>query len=252
MISVELSTRLRHLRLSGMVAALPGRLQQATAGPLSHLEFFELLVEDELARRADRLFARRLKQAGIVQVKEFSDFDFGFNPKIPRAKLLDLATARFIGTHANALLLGPPGVGKSHAVVAIAVGAIRAGYRALIRSTFDLAQDFAEAEATGERREMVKKLVRVDLLILEDLGMKRLGPTAAEDLLEVFVRRHEVASTIVTTNRPTEDWGKFLGDVPAATAILDRFLAHAEIIRMQGQSYRLHHRRPRTAQDKEH
>jgi DNA replication protein DnaC len=251
MISVELGTRLRHLRLSGMVAALPGRLQQATAGPLSHLEFFELLVEDELARRADRLFARRLKQAGIVQVKEFSDFDFGFNPKIPRAKLLDLATARFIATHGNALLIGPPGVGKSHAVVAVAVGAIRAGYRALLRSTFDLAEDFAEAEATGERREMVKKLVRVDLLVLEDLGMKRLLPTAAEDLLEVFVRRHEVASTIVTTNRPTEDWGKFLGDVPAATAILDRFLAHAEIIPMQGQSYRLHHRRPQTAQEKE-
>lgn len=242
-ISVELSSRMRHLRLSGMVEALPGRVQQATAAPLSHIEFLELLVEDELARRADRLFARRLKQAGITQVKEFSDFDFAFNPKIPRSKLLDLATARFIATHSCALLIGPPGVGKSHAVTAIAVGAIRAGYRALIRSTFDLAQDFAEAEATGERRELVKKLCRVELLILEDLGMKRLGPLAAEDLLEVFVRRHEVASTIVTTNRPTEDWGKFLGDVPAATAILDRFLAHAEIVKMQGKSYRLRNRK---------
>jgi DNA replication protein DnaC len=242
MISVELSSRLRHLRLSGMVAAMPGRLQQATAAPLSHLEFLELLVEDELTRRADRLFARRLKQAGIAQVKEFSDFDFAFNPKIPRARLLDLATARFIATHGNALLIGPPGTGKSHAVVAIAVGAIRAGYRALIRNTFDLAQDFAEAEATGERRELIKKLCRIDLLVLEDIGMKRLGPNGAEDLLEIFLRRHEAASTIVTTNRPTEDWGKFLGDVPATTAILDRFLAHAEVIRMQGKSYRLHHR----------
>ena len=143
----------------------------------------------------------------------------------------------------STLLIGPPGVGKSHAVTAIAVGAIRAGYRALIRSTFDLAQDFAEAEATGERRELVKKLCRVELLVLEDLGMKRLGPLAAEDLLEVFVRRHEAASTIVTTNRPTEDWGKFLGDVPAATAILDRFLAHVEVVRMQGKSYRLRNRK---------
>jgi DNA replication protein DnaC len=238
----ELNTRLRHLRLSGMVEALPARLQQAGAGPLSHMEFLELLVEDELARRADRLFARRTKQAGITQIKEFSDFDFTFNPKIPKARLLQLATGRFVTTHAGVLLIGPPGTGKSHAVTAIAVGAIRAGYRALIRSTFDLAQDFAEAEATGERREFVKKLIRVDLLIIEDFGMKKLGPAAAEDLLEIFVRRHEAASTIVTTNRPTEDWGKVLGDVPATTAILDRFLAHAEIIKMQGKSYRLHHR----------
>ncbi|MFC1539884.1 IS21-like element helper ATPase IstB [Gemmatimonadota bacterium] len=243
MILPDLNTRLRHLRLSGMVTALPGRLEQAATTPLSHLEFLELLVDDELSRRSDRLFARRLKQASITQVKEFSDFEFSFNPKIPRARLLDLATARFIASHGNALLIGPPGVGKSHAAVAIAVGAIRAGYKALIRGTFDLAQDFSGAEATGERRELVKKLIKVDLLIIEDLGMKRLGPSAAEDLLEVFVRRHEAASTIVTTNRPTEDWGQFLGDVPAATAILDRFLAHAEIIHMNGRSYRLHQRR---------
>lgn len=243
MTHVDLDARLRHLRLSGMVEVLPARLQQATASPLSHREFLELLVEDELARRADRLFARRLKQAGIGQVKDFSDFDFSFNPKLPRARLLDLATARFVTTHDNALLIGPPGVGKSHAVTAIAIGAIRAGYRALVRSTFDLAQDFAEAEATGERRDLVQKLTRVDLLVLEDFGMKKLGPAAAEDLLEVFVRRHENASTIVTTNRPTEDWANFLGDVPATTAILDRFLAHAEVLKMQGKSYRLHHRR---------
>jgi DNA replication protein DnaC len=238
----ELNSRLRHLRLSGMVEALPLRLEQATAASLAPLEFLELLVEDELTRRADRLFARRLKQAGITQIKEFSDFDFRFNPKIPKAKLIDLATARFLAQHEGALLIGPPGVGKSHAVVAISVGAIRAGYRVLIRSTFDLAQDFAEAEATGERRELVKKLTRVDLLAIEDFGMKKLGPNAAEDLLEIFVRRHETASTLVTTNRPTEDWGTFLGDVPAATAILDRFLAHAEIIQMPGKSYRLHQR----------
>jgi len=239
MIPVELCSRMRHLRLSGMVEALPARVQQATAAPLPHLEFLELLVEDELSRRAERLFARRLKQAGIAQVKEFGDFDFSFNPKIPKARLLDLATARFMVNHQNVLIIGPPGVGKSHAATAIAIGAIRAGYRALIRSTFDLTGDFAEAEATDTRRQLVTALTRVDLLILEDFGMKRLRPQAAEDLLEVFIRRHETASTIVTTNRPTEDWGQFLGDIPATTAILDRFLAHAEIVPMSGRSYRL-------------
>lgn len=240
----QLATRLRSLRLSGMVDAFPGRLAQAQAAPLGHAEFLELLVEDELTRRADRLFARRLKQGGITHVKSLSDLDWTFNPKLPKARLVDLVTAQFVRTHGGVLLIGPPGIGKSHCAVAIAVGAIRAGYRVLVRSTFDLVQDFAEAEAAGQRRAFVQTLTRVDLLVLEDFGMKKLGPSAAEDLLEVFVRRHETASTLITTNRPTQDWGVFLGDVPAATAILDRFLAHAEIVTLQGKSYRLHQRRP--------
>jgi len=245
----QLLSQLRHLRLSGIAEALPIRLEQARSAPLDYLEFLELLVSDELARRSDRLFARRLKQAGIVQVKELSDFDFSFNPKIPRSKLVELATARFIASHQGVLLIGPPGIGKTHAAIAIAVGAIRAGHRALVRSVFDLAQDFAEAEATGERRSLVDQLTRVDLLVFEDFGMKKLGPSAAEDLLEIFVRRHETGSTLITTNRPTQDWGQLLGDIPAATAILDRFLAHAEIIQMQGKSFRLHQRAQRAAKE---
>jgi len=247
--TIQLTTRLRHLRLSGMVDALPGRVAQAEAAPLPHLDFLELLVEDEFVRRADRLYARRLKQAGITSPKSLSDFDWTYNPKLPKAKLATLASGRFVQTHGGVLLIGPPGVGKSHCAVALAVGAIKAGHRALVRSTFDLVADFAEADATGTRRDLVQRLTRVDLLVLEDFGMKTLGATAAEDLLEVFVRRHETASTVITTNRPTQDWGVFLGDVPAATAILDRFLAHAEIVQMVGKSYRL---RTRTKSEPDH
>lgn len=238
----QLTTRLRSLRLSGMVEALPARVAQAEAAPLAHLDFLDLLVEDELTRRADRLFDRRVKQAGLTTLKTLADFEWSFNPKLPKAKLAELASARFVPTHSGVLLIGPPGVGKSHIATAIAIGAIRAGHRALVRSTFDLVADFAEADATGTRRDLVHTLTRVDLLVLEDFGMKKLGSAAAEDLLEVFVRRHETASTLITTNRPTQDWGTFLGDVPAATAILDRFLAHATIIQMVGKSYRLRSR----------
>ena len=183
-----------------------------------------------------------------MTVKTLADFEWAFNPKLPKVTLVELASARFVQTHAGVLLIGPPGVGKSHMATAIAVGAIRAGRRVLLRSTFDLAADFAEADATGARRDLVQHLTRVDLLVLEDFGMKKLGSTAAEDLLEVFVRRHEAASTLITTNRPTQDWGVFLGDVPAATAILDRFLAHATIVPMTGKSYRLRQRASATPQ----
>lgn len=242
-----LISKLKHLRLSGMAEALAIRLAQAEAAPLPHLEFLELLVEDELNRRADRLFGRRLKQGEIVQIKELKDFDWAFNPKISKVKVVELASARFVTQHEDLLLIGPPGVGKSHIATAIAIGAIRAGYRVLVRSAFDLSQDFLEAEALGERKALVQRLTKIDLLVIEDFGMKRLGPTAAEDLLEVFVRRHEKASTMVTTNRPTQDWGTFLGDIPAATAILDRFLAQADIVQMQGKSYRMHQRAERIA-----
>jgi DNA replication protein DnaC len=241
----QLESKLKQIRLSGMVQALPARLAQAHGGNLTHLEFLDLLVADELAVRSDRLFWRRLKQAGLEEVKEFADFDWSFNPKLPRNRLCDLATARFVRERTNILLVGPPGVGKSHSVSAIAIGAIRAGYRVVVKSVFELTQELLEAEATRLRGELVERLSTIDVLILEDFGMKTLRSTAAEDLLDIFMRRHERLPTIITTNRPTQDWGHFLGDVPAATAILDRFLQHVEIILMQGRSYRLG-RRPQS------
>jgi len=234
-----LEEALRKLRLSGLARSLEVRLQEAAAGSLSHEEFLELILQDELAVRHDRLIARRIKTAAFRDQKTLEHFDWRFNPSIKRNQIYELATGRFIRQAADVLFLGPPGVGKSHLVQAIGHHVIKAGFTVLYRSIFDLVKELLQDEALAGEDRTLARYLKVDLLIIDDMGLKQLPRRSGEFLFEVIMRRYETRSTIMTSNRPLEDWGKLIGDVPAATAILDRFLHHAEVIAIKGRSYRL-------------
>ena len=232
---------LKRLRLSGLAQSLDIRLQEAAGHQLSHAEFLELILQDELHVRDERQIARRVKGADFRELRPLDDFDWSFNPSINRKQVYDLATCRFIRENRDVLLLGPPGVGKSFLVQALGQQAIKQGFLVYYRSIFDLVRDFLHQEALADEKVLAKYL-KPDLLIVDDMGMKQLPRRSGEFLFEIIMRRYEVRSTIMTSNRPLEDWGKLIGDVPSATAILDRFLHHAEIVSMTGKSYRLRHR----------
>ena len=173
------------------------------------------------------------------EVKNLDEFDFGSNSSIKRKQIHDLASCRFIREKADVLFLGPPGVGKSFLVQAIGHQAIKSGFGVLYRSIFDLARHFLEEQNPAQQDKMLARYLKPDLLLIDDMGMKQLPRRSGEYLLEIVMRRHENRSTMMTSNRPLEDWAKLIGDVPAATAILDRFLQHAQIISITGKSYRL-------------
>jgi DNA replication protein DnaC len=235
---IELQRALKHLRLGGMAAVLEARLQQAQAEPMAPIDLISCLVSDELTRRSDRLLERRRKAAGFRDLHTLDNFDFSFNKKMNRSLVFDLATANFIARHEDALFLGPPGSGKSHLAQAIGLAAIQQGYRVLYRETHTLINDITEASLDGSRKELMDRLSTVPLLIIDDLGMRKLPPTAAEELLEIVMRRYERASTLLTSNRPVEDWGKLLGDTAAVTAMLDRLLHHGHLLKCGPRSWR--------------
>ena len=203
----QLQTTLRQLRLSGLLQTLDVRLQEAAASRLGHGEFLELILQDELNVRHQRQMERRTKAADFRALKSLEDFDWHFNPAIHRKQIFELAAGNYLREGKDVLFLGPPGVGKTHLAQALGYEAIKQGKEVLYRSIFDLVRDFLKDEAFKQQ--------------------------------DKTLRRYENRSTIMTSNRPLEDWGKLLCDVPTAGAILDRFLHHAITIEIAGRSYRV-------------
>lgn len=236
---VELERSLRQLHLSGMATVLETRLRQAQAEAMAPIDLIACLVSDELTLRADRLLQRHRKQARFRDPdKTLDNFDFTFNPKMNRSLVFDLATGTFIAKHEDALFLGPGGTGKSHLAQAIGQAAILQGYKVLYREVHILLDELAEAIANGTRKDYMQSVATVPLLIVDDFGMRKLPHTAAEDLLEIVMRRYERFSTLLTSNRPVEDWGKLLGDVAAVSAMLDRLLHHGHVLKCGPRSWR--------------
>lgn len=234
-----LHTTLKQLRLSGLLQSLDVRLQEAAANRLGHAEFLELICQDELNVRQQRQIARRVQAADFRGLKPLEDFDWSFNPSVHKQEIFALAAGKFIREAKDVLFLGPPDVGKTHLAQAIGYEAIKMNFHVLYRSIFDLVRDFMKDEAFKQQDKTVRRYLKPDLVIIDDMGLKQLPKNSGEYLLEVVMRRYENRSTIMTSNRPLEERGKLLSDVPTAGAILDRFLHHAQVIAITGRSYRV-------------
>jgi DNA replication protein DnaC len=236
----ELQRNLKAVRLHGMSATLETRLVQANQGA-SFAEVFACLVQDEMDWRNSRLVETRFKGSGLPDRPTLTEFDWGFNPKLPRQEIYELVSGKFIRDGADALLIGAPGTGKSHVAKTVAHAAIQTGYKVVYREAHVFFEDLFESDQLKRRKKVTKLFSETDLLVIDDLFLRKNIPEqAADDLVEIILNRYTARkSSLLTSNRPLDDWGKLLGDNAASSVILDRLLHRGHLLKFEGRSYRL-------------
>ena len=243
MLTHPLLPKLRQLKLSGMLNTLETRAAQAMERQLTPTEFLALLLDDELERRNQQRLQRRLAQSGCHGQKTLVHFDFSAAPGVNRSLIQELATCAFVARHENVLLCGPTGVGKSHLANALGLEALKRDYRVLSRPTHRLLAELNAARAQGAHHRAMAKVLNVDLLLLDDLGLQPLPAQGVQDLYEIISERYEQGSCIVTSNRAFEEWSDVFANDLLASAALDRLTHHSHTLVIRGQSYRQRDRR---------
>ena len=239
----RLDAMLTRLQLTGIRDQLDTLLDEAARAELSARETLALLCEREIARKDQRRIEMALKLAHFPYARDLAGFDFAAQPSVDQRQIRDLAAARFVANGENVLLLGPPGVGKTHLAIALGREAIVAGYAVAFVTATALVANLAKGHTSGRLDDALVTLVKPKLLIIDELGYLPLQPDAAHLFFQLVSRRYERGAMLITSNRNVSEWGSVFGDPVVATAILDRLLHHSHVITIRGDSYRLKEKR---------
>ncbi len=237
-ITDELVPVLKKLRLSGVLDTLDLRTKEAVDDSLSHSEFLFRLCTDEVERREAKQLDMRMRRASFENAKRLEDFEWSFNPEIPKSKIVDLATCHFVERRHNVLLIGPTGVGKSHIGQALGERACRAGYSTLYVSAHRMLSQLRASRADQSYDKRLLRFTSPELLVVDDLGLRPLEGDEPIDLYEIIRARYERGSMVVTSNRALDEWYPLFRDDLMASAAMDRLLHHAHVVVMDGNSFR--------------
>ena len=233
-----LKSRLKSFKLSGMYNAVDERLSFAKDKALSCQEFLELLLEDEENSRRENSYKKKYSRAKLPCLKRIEDFDFSFQPDMDRRTVNDFATCQFIQERKNIIFIGKPGVGKSHISVGIAIKALLKGHSVLFAQVSEMLQALHQSKADNSYYKKLNYYIKPDLIILDELGFKKIPSYSADDFFEVISKRYEKGSVIITTNKNFEEWGNIFADNILASAIIDRIVHHSTVLKVNGKSYR--------------
>lgn len=230
---------LRNLKLSGIAKTLEVRNEQAIKEKLSYMEFLELLIEDELANRKDNSYKKRFQKAHFPFTKTLEEYDFNFQPTLNRQEIYNLATCGFIRKKENVVFIGPPGTGKTHLSISIGIKALQQGYKVIFTTVSDMMSALFESKADNSYAQKLKYYLSSDLLILDELGFRKLNEHIVDQFYEIISQRYEKGSLIITSNKTFDEWGNIFWDSILASAILDRIVHHCHLVLIKGESYRM-------------